>query len=89
MSSYVYHILNCSHPVFPLYPPSWFPPPSFASNLGSASGNELYPVTDDQEHDDGFDQIPALLSPTRMIGSEELKTTVLGIALEADTTNCL
>ena len=24
-----------------------------------------------------------------MIGSEELKTTVLGIALEADTTNCL
>ena len=33
--------------------------------------------------------ILTLLSPTRMMGSDALKTTVFRIAFEADTTNCL
>ena len=80
---------NCSHPIFRLYPPSCFLPPSYASNLGSASGNELSPLTDHKMAKIIVAFFPTLLSPTRMMGSDELKTTVLGIAFEADTTNCL
>ena len=81
--------LNFSRPISHLYPPSCSPPPSCISDLDSTSGNERCPLEEDYKDDHLPEKIPTLLSPTRMMGSDELKTTVLGIAFEADTTSCL